>query len=246
METLFELDIKTFLLPQAVDIPQFISSLEQLQTKKNLYANILRNDNVDSVDFFVISDGFGTLKICAQTGKIEEKQIDIDMQSEPDIVKLQLKHSQLQLQDDYNNYLRQLDCGKKTVLKPAFKQVMACIKNLDNPNILQLGNEVIDLPDYDHTIVAKSHILSEPPLVGQGIAESFQLNDLTFIINPDPLNDLHFEKIRVKATVETSFHVIRGRCDGLGVHGRYKLEKIGSSYLLLDFEFTQPDLFSKL
>lgn len=245
MEILNSYDISNFLQRQTIDITKFVRVLDQLVITKNLYANLLKNNGEDAVDLFVLSDGNGTLKICAQTDKVQEKQIDMEMQSEPDIVKMQLKKCELQLQDDYNNYVRQMDCGKKPVFKPAFKQAMTCIKNLDSPSRLPLGNEAIDLPDYDHTIVAKPRLLAEPPLESKGIAESFQLNDLTFIINPDPINGQYFEKIRVKANVETSFHVIEGRCNGLGVHGSYRLERVGSTFLLLDFEFTQPDLFSQ-
>lgn len=243
MQTLYTYDFIKHLQHPTVDVAQFIKGLEQLLTIKNLYAHLLKNNDEDGVDLFVVFDGQGTLKICAMSGKSDDKQFHLDLQTEPEVVKSRLKKSELKLQDDYNGYVRQLECGQKPPFKVAFKNIMKCIKSLDNPNELALGDETIVLPDYDHTIVAKSFV-SEAPLEGEGIAESFQLNDLTFIINPDPIKDLQFEKIRVKATVETSFHVIRGRCDGLGVHGRYKLQKVGASFLLLDFEFTQPDFFS--
>lgn len=244
METLYTQNIENFLQSDVFDLPQFIKILQQLLTKKNLYANLLQNNNKDAVELFVVYDGKGTLKICALGVSNKETQPNLAFSNEPDIVKSRLKKAELKLQDDYNFYVRQLECRQKPTFNAAFRNVMTCLKNLDNPNELPLGDEAIALSNYDHTIIAKSQAHGEPPLAGRGIAESFQLSDMTFIIHPDPINDAHFEKIRVKASAETSFNVVRARCNGLGVHGRYKLERVGASYLLLDFEFTQADLFS--
>lgn len=242
METLYTYDFGKHLQQENVDVSAFIQGFEQLVIKKKLYANLLKNNDEDDVDLFVIHDGQSTLKICAMSGKYDDKQFDFDLQTEPDIVKSQLKKAELKLQDDYNSYVRLLESGQKPYFTSAFRNLMTCIKTLDNPNELVLGDETIALRNYDHTIVAKT-FASEPLLEADGIAESFQLNDLTFIINPDPINGLCFEKIRVKASEETSFNVIRARCNGCGVSGRYKLEKVGSSYLLKDFVFKKPSLY---
>ncbi|WP_031564595.1 hypothetical protein [Rheinheimera texasensis] len=246
MQTLCSFDIKQFWTAGVINLKEFKKLVEQVITTENLYLNLLNNNNVNGIQLFVFSDGDGTLKICAQTNYSEDSQLDILFKvDELEVVKAQLEKSQLKLESDYNNYVRQINDGQKPIFKPAFKQVMTCIKNLDNPYSLPLGSDAVTLSDYDHTIVARSQLFSEPPLVGQGIAELFQLSDLSFIINPDPIFNCHFDKVRVKASVETSFEIIRGRCYGRGVHGRYKLEKIGSNYQLIEFEFTEPELLSE-
>lgn len=246
MQTLRNFDIKQYLTSGVLNLKEFKKVVEQVITTENLYQYLLSNNNVNGIQLVVFSDGEGTLKICAQTGYSEDSQLDILFDVDDlELVNVLLEKSLLKLETDYNNYVRQIDQGEKPIFTPAFKQVMTCIKNLDNPSSLPIGTDAITLPDYDHTIVAKSHFLSEPPLVGQGIAELFQLSDLSFIINPDPINHCYFDKVRVKASVETSFEIIRGRCYGRGAHGRYKLEKIGSNYQLIEFEFTEPELLSE-
>lgn len=246
MQTLRNFDIKQYWTSGVLNLKELKKVVEQVITTENLYLYLLSNNNVNGIQLFVFSDGEGTLKICAQTDYSEDSQLDILFDVDDlELINVLLEKSLLKLETDYNNYVRQIDQGEKPIFTPAFKQVMTCIKNLDTPCSLPIGTDAITLSDYDHTIVAKSHFLSEPPLVGQGIAELFQLSDLSFIINPDPINNCYFDKVRVKASVETSFEIIRGRCCGRGVHGRYKLEKIGSNYQLIEFEFTEPELLSE-
>lgn len=246
MQILYSHDIKQFLTAGVVNLREFKKVIDQVITTENLYLNLLNNNNVNGILLFVLSDGDGNLKICAQANYSEDSQLKIPLEvDELDVLKEQLERCQLKLESDYNNYVRQIDDGEKPIFKQAFKQVMTCIKNLDNPYSLPLGSDAVTLSGYDHTIVARSQLPSEPPLVGRGIAELFQLSDLSFIIHPDPINNCHFDKVRVKASVETSFEIIRGRCFGRGAHGRYKLEQIGSNYQLVEFEFTEPEFLSE-